>query len=348
MQPNPRLETPLPRALRRQMERVSALQAQQRAGASSNAAPTPPATVPDGGAANDTNVPEPAATPAAAAPVPSAPPAQAPAAPAADQRENDPAYWRERFRVMQGINATQRTEHGEALATRDRELTDLRARVQELEQQLAARPAGGSDKLDLSLFFKPEQIERFGEDQCEAMARAAIAAANSQAQQILDAEVKPLKERAKADDDRKVADAEAKFWKELGTLVPDFNEINADQAWLDWLTDLDDDGEQRQKRLNRHRNARNAQGVANVFKDFLKSKQPSAAPPVAAPRGASGGGGNEAPPANVAGKGYPTREEIRDYTKRSATIRNPRDPRFVTDKEKVEFEARLKLPRPGG
>ena len=45
-----------------------------------------------------------------------------------------------------------------------------------------------------------------------------------------------------------------------------------------------------------------------------------------------------------AGTGYPTQAEIKDFYKRSAT-KKPGDVGFVTDKERAEFEARLKLPR---
>lgn len=342
MQPTPSLETPMPRAVRRQMERVSARLDERAAARSAAATPTP--AQPDGAAPAITPAADPAPQPSGAAPVPNAAPAQTNPEPSADARENDPVYWRNRFRLMQGINDKLREDHASALQERDRQLGELRARVQELEQ--TARPAAGNDKIDLSLFFNPDQIERFGEDQCEAMARAAIKAAGDQAQRVIDAEVKPLKDKAKADDARKDADAETRFWDKLGELQPDFDVINVEPAWLAWLREADDDGESRQKRLDRHRAARNAQGVANVFRDYLKSKQPTAQPPVAAPRGAGGGSGGDAPPVNTAGKGYPTREEIKDFHKRAATIRNRNDPRYVTDKERAEFDARMRLSKP--
>lgn len=345
MQPtSSNLETPLPRAVRDQMKRVDARLA-DRAAARSAAAASTPAPKPDDGAPAGTPAAEPAPQPSSAAPVPNAAPAQTPPAPSADSRENDPVYWRDRFRLMQGINDKLRSDHTAALQDRDQQLGDLRERVQELEQQLAARPAG-NDKIDLTAFFNPEQIERFGEDQCETMAKVALKAASDQAQRVIDAEVKPLKEARKADKDREIQAAETAFWDRLAELQPDYDVINADPSWLQWLRDADDDGEPRQKRLDRHRAARNAQGVANVFRDYLKTKQPTLQPPVAAPRGAGGGGQAPEAPANVPGKGYPSREEIKEFHKRAATIRNPRDPRYVTDKERAEFDSRMRLPKP--
>jgi hypothetical protein len=340
MQPNVSdLDTQqLPRAVVRQMERVSE-RLRERAEARTAAGAPPPAE-PDGAPAALTND-------ADTAPQSAASPAPPLAAPAAESRENDPTYWRDRFRLMQGINDKLRQDHADAMADRDQRLGELTQRMRDMEQQAAARPAGGSDKIDLNLFFTPDQIERFGEDQCEAMAHAAVKAAGQQAQQIIDAEVKPLKDAAKDAQDRKVQDAESAFWTRLSQLVPEFDEINAEQGWLAWLRELGDDGEPRQARLDRYRSTRNAQGVATVFRDYSKTKLPANQPPVAA-RGAGNGGGGDAPTANVAGKGYPSREEIREYTKRRATIRNPRDPRYVTDKDVAEFEARLRLQRPYG
>ena len=218
--------------------------------------------------------------------------------------------------------------------------------MQELEQQLATRPADGKGKIDLTAFFTPEQIESFGEVQCEAMARAAQTAAREQAQQLIDAEVKPLKEKAKTDDANKAKQVEARFFEELERLVPNYQEIDAEDAWLTWLNGKNEDGETHQKRLSRLQKAGNATGVANVFRDFLKTKTKLPEPP-AVPKGGAGGdgGGGNTPPA-TGGKGYPSREEIRDYSKRAATVRNPRDPRFVTAQERAEFEARLRLPKP--
>ena len=67
--------------------------------------------------------------------------------------------------------------------------------------------------------------------------------------------------------------------------------------------------------------------------------------------GTPGGAGNSGEPLvhgqSVNGKGYPSPEEYREYTKNAATIRNPRDPRFVSEAKRLEMEARLKL-RHGG
>lgn len=256
---------------------------------------------------------------------------------------------------MQGVNEAQRNEHRTALAGRDQELADLRQRVQELEQ--ASSSTAQSKKLDLSLFFKPDVIEQFGEQQCEAMAQAAITAAGQQAQHIIESEVKPIKERAKADDAAKAKQREEAFWSNLDGLIAKIPEagnrtiweINEEDAWKQFLREPDADGEIRQARLSRLQNTLNAQGVANLFGEYLKKATPAPRTPPVAPGGGAGNGGDQLPQGgqSVNGKGYPTTAEFNDYTKRAATVRNPRDPRYVTDKERQEMEARLRLPRPG-
>jgi len=256
---------------------------------------------------------------------------------------------------MQGVNESLRNEHRTALAGRDQDLADLRQRVQELEQ--ASSSTAQSNKLDLSLFFKPDVIEQFGEAQCEAMAQAAIKAAGQQAQHIIETEVKPIKDRAKADDAAKAKQREDAFWSNLDGLIAKIPEagnrtiweINEEDAWKQFLREPDADGEVRQARLSRLQNTLNAQGVANLFGEYLKKATPAPRTPPVAPGGGAGNGGDQLPQGgqSVNGLGYPTTAEFNDYTKRAATVRNPRDPRYVTDKERQEMEARLRLPRPG-
>lgn len=313
-------ETRLPRAVRERITRLNTRLDAKPAGDDETpptgeappADPTPPV------------VTEPTVTPpASAAPV--------------DPRESDPAYWKQRFNVTQGMLRQQRTDFEQRDAQREQELAELREKVRSLESGKAP------EQPDLASMFTPEQIAQFGEEQCQAMATAAVTAARAQAQKLIDAEVKPLQQQRAADAKRVQSDAMQDFTEKLAELVPDYQVIDKDQAWLDWL-DEDDEatGIRRQDILHRHIAARNAQRVAGMFTAFQASRAPRPTPPVAPPRNAPGGGNTEpTPPA----KGYPTAQEIRDFGKRASTIRNPRDPRYVTDKERAEFEARLRLPR---
>lgn len=250
--------------------------------------------------------------------------------PAADPRENSPDYWRQRFNVTQGMLRAAQEQLREGNGEKDRLITELRDKVRTLE----AGSASENDKADVAMFFTPEQIERFGQDQCEAMATAAVTAARQQAQALLEAEVKPLQDRAKATQAQAKEAKETAFWEKLAELMPDWAEVNETQTFLDWLADTDENsGLQRQRILDQHRLALNAPGVAKLFRDFKKaSARPT--PPVAAARGPSGGQ-NEGNANNTPALGYPSKTETKEYYKRAALGK-------VSDKERAEFEARLK------
>ncbi|MBX3603193.1 MAG: hypothetical protein KF863_21440 [Rubrivivax sp.] len=312
-------ETRLPRAVRERIARMN----EQLAAAPAAAAPTPPAP-PDAAAEAD-------GAAAAASTDPNAPPA-APVAPppAADPRENDPAYWRQRFSVTQGMLRSFQERQAEALAAKDTEIATLRDKIRELE---ASSRTSGKGALDLSAFFSPEQIEHFGEEQCRAMASAATAAAQGEAKRLFEAEVKPIQDRNRADAQRATESRENAFWEKLAELVPDFQEVNASPSWLEWLATPDETtGLVRQDILDRHRQSLNANGVAQVFQRFKAGQAKPPAPPVAPPRGV-GPGSADTPAAPQ--KAYPSPKEIKDFYTRAAIGK-------VSDKERVEFEARLR------
>lgn len=323
----PNIDPTLPRPLRAQLKRMHEhLQARAAAGNETPPTPAPPAA-PDGAAqalaASATNDP-----PTAPAAAPAAPASPAPSA-AADPRENDPVYWRQRFKVTEGMLQRQADD----MRSRDRKIAELQEQLDTLKAQSTTTAPG---KPDLTAFFTPEQINNFGEAQCEAMAAAAITAARQQAQALIDAEVKPIRDRAKQSAEQADADAEAAFWAKLAEIEPEYEDIDARQEWLTWLAQPDDHtGMVRQDILDRHRQARNAAGVAKVFQAFKAGQKQRPTPPVAVPRGAAP---SEAPPAPAAAtaKGYPTRDEIREFYKRSATGK-------ATQAERDEFEARLRL-----
>lgn len=329
-------DTVLPRAIRRQMARVNEkLEANASAAAS---APPPQATeaaaaVTDG----DSGTGAPAQT--------SAPAAPAPAPAAADPRENDPGYWKARFKVTEGMLRRAQEDLRQAQADADQTIQELRNQLAELQARTPASPS----QVDISTIFSPEQIEQFGEEQCRVMAQAAIKAARTQADELIKQELAPIKKEREEQRRQAQQSTEQAFWTRLKELTPDWSEINGMDDWLVWLTEKDDTTKLlRQDILDAHRRGLDADGASALFEEFRRQKlgKPTKEPPVAPPRsgGENSGAGDRS--AATGGRGYPTPDEIRDYHKRAATIRNPRDPRFVTDKERKEFEARLQLPKP--
>jgi hypothetical protein len=284
--------------------------------------------------------------PAAGAAAPATEPASNPATPAepaapavvVDPRENDPAYWKQRFSVTSGLLARERDDNSTALR-------GLRQRVSELQGQLevaqASRPAGEPVAVDVKKFFTDAQIEQYGPEQCETMARAAMTAAHETAKTLVDAAVRPFKEEQQTREEDDKARVMREFKDKLFELVPDWQEIDKDQRWLDWLADDDENGVSRQGVLTEHIERQNAARAAKMFLAWKKSVAPAPAAPAApaqppiTPSGTGAGGGEG--PANAAavpGAGRPTATEIKDFYKRAALGK-------VKPEERVAFEARL-------
>lgn len=277
--------------------------------------------------------PKPAAT--------SATPAEPPAgAPAVDPRENDPAYWKQRFSVTQGMLAKERDDRRKEREAHDQRLTELQTRT-------SAAPAAEPD-IDLALFYTPAEIETYGEEQCRVMARAAMRAATATTKAQVDAEVRPLKEQREREATETAERKKQEFIDKLVELHPGYQQDDVDPRWLAWLDQLNDDGEQRQGVLNRHIATSNAAAIANMFKSWRKSIPAAPVPPVAPSGTGAAPAGDGTPPTAeaLAGLTAPSKAEVADFYKRSATKRRGQ-PGFVTDEERVQFEARLKLQHPG-
>ncbi len=257
-----------------------------------------------------------------------------PSAPAVDPRENDPAYWRQRFNVTAGVLRAERDERRAEATTFNQRLTELSEQVRTLQ----AGAAPSDDQVDVTQFFTSEQIEQFGADQCEAMARASMKSARSEAQKLIEKEVKPLREKQAQREAQTIEERKQDFGDKLTELVPDYLEIDQSDEWRAWLAQEDEaSGLVRQEILSRHTHALNAPKVGKMFGDYLKSKQPAPRPqPPVAPKGTGAGPSGEPPPQPAAGLKAPTDAEVKDFFKRAALGK-------VKDAERVEFEGRMKL-----
>jgi hypothetical protein len=311
----------LPRAIVRRSAAIQARIDAQREPKSDPADPNAPPVNPSAASA----------TPADPQPTPAQPVDPAPAA--SDPRENDPAYWRQRFNVTAGVLKAERTARQTETAGLNQRMTELQEQIRTL--QTSATPS--ESKLDAKQFFTPEQIEQFGEEQCEAMATAAMKSAQTAVQQAIEAEVKPLREQREREKAQTIEERKQVFTDKLGELVPDYAEIDTDPAWLAWLAQEDEaSGLERQGILNTHISSLNAAKVAKMFSDFLKTKAPRPAPPVVGKGNGAGPSGDAPPEPPASSLKAPTDVEVKEYFKRAALGR-------VKDAERTEFEARMKL-----
>lgn len=185
-----------------------------------------------------------------------------------DHRESDPAYWKHRFDVTQGVLRKARLDHQEQVAALTLQISNLNEQLQ--TAQVAATPA---PKIDLGEFYTPEQIEELGEEQCLANVEIIKRQVKTHLDAALTKEVKPLKD-AQENAQKAVAVArQTAFVDALAELVPDFGEIDESPEWLAWLADRNDDGIVRQKILDEHLASADAVRVANMLKTFLKTQQ---------------------------------------------------------------------------
>lgn len=304
-------ETRLPRAV---LERSRLIEERIRARGEPETDPAPdaPPAVPSAEAANPGEIEPP------------------PPAPPADPRETDPAYWKQRFKVTEGVLRREREERTAGERTLTQRITELQAQIREL--QASAPPT----EIDLGQYLTKEQLETLGEDEAKAVASVAHRAAQMAVQKVVDAQIKPLHEQQAADADSELRAARQRFVDKLIELVPDFEEVDASDGWKAWLAEDDPaTGVQRQQLLNVHVEKQNAAMVARMFDAYSATLARPPVPPVA-PNGSGAIPQGDLPPANPSALMRPTAQEVRDFYKRAALGK-------VKDQERKEFEARMKL-----
>lgn len=270
----------------------------------------------------------PPATPSAAAATP-ADPNPAPPAPPEDPRENDPAYWKQRFNVTAGVLRRERDERVAEGTRFNQQLTEMQDQIRAL--QATAPPAA----IDLTQFLQQDQIEAIGEDEATTIVQTAVKAARAEVQKAIDAEIKPLRDQRAAEQTQAVVDRKLEFKEKLDELVPGYEEIDTSDGWLEWLAQEDEaTGVQRQMLLDTHVGQLNAAKVAKMFQAY-KATTARPTPPVA-PQGNGAVPDGTPPPADASATRPPSNAEVRDYYRRAALGQ-------VKDPERKQFEARLKL-----
>lgn len=259
-------------------------------------------------------------------------PVASPVVTEADPRESDPAYWKQRFKVTEGVLKAERERAQAQIASHRQQVSELQEQIRTLQ----ASPTAPQDAIDLSAYFTPEQIEAYGEEQCMVVATAADKAAKVSAQKAIDAAVAPLRQRQVDEDADAATRARHTFISELTAALPEWQEIDAQDAWKEWLAQIDDaTGFERQAILTRHNTANNVAGVVRVFKNFLKDTKKELPQPPVAPHGTGANAQGSGTPPQPQAAFNPTPAQIKDFYSRAA--RNK-----VTDQERAQMDAWLK------
>lgn len=243
----------LPRAIQAQLEQANALLE------AANKPPEAPAPAEPAQVA----APEPAPEPAPAAPEPQATPE-----PQA-QSHPQPDPWEQRYKTLQGLF--------------NREVPSLQTKVKDLESQLQEAVArlnkAADDKAKPAELDKPaadpRDVENFGSDLVEMVQRVAQRMLGAAATELqtkatsLEQRLAQLEQALKGTTQTVAVTAEQAFFDRLTKLVPEWEAINANQAFLAWLAEVDPMlGQPRQSALDAAQQTLNADRAAAVFKTF--------------------------------------------------------------------------------
>jgi hypothetical protein len=165
-------------------------------------------------------------------------------------RDEDAAYWRHRFQVLQGKYNSEIA----ALREENQKLKDQASKPIESKAQDVASAIEGLSEQD---------IEDFGPELIELIKK--VSGQSNREVEAVKQELNQIKEANRQD-------AEARFWTDLERLAPKFREINADPKFHAFLAEFDSQtGEQRQQKLIKAQQMFDAYSVAQLFNTFTKN-----------------------------------------------------------------------------
>lgn len=206
-------------------------------------------------------------------------PAQAPQPPApAPTQEVD---WAHKFKTLQGIFNAE-------VPKLQQQNKELNARLQEAierMEKLAQQPKPQEAQQPLSL--DPKDVDNFGQDLVEMVQRQTQAVLGRVAGKMdavvadFEKRISQMEQALKGTTQAVASTAEEVFFSKLSTLVPDWEQVNANEQFLAWLAETDPVyGQPRQAALTAAQNAMDVNRVANVFKAFkaLLPQQPKVDP----------------------------------------------------------------------
>lgn len=273
-------------------------------------------------------------------PEPSTEPVAAPEPQAVEEPQAQPQQqtdvWEHKYKTLQGLF--------------NREVPTLQTKVKDLETQLQDAVArlnkAADDKAKPAEPEKPvvdpKDVDNFGSDLVEMVQRVTEgvlrrAAGELQAKAAqLEQRVAQMEQVLKGTTQTVAVTAEQAFFDRLAKLVPDWETVNANQAFLAWLAEIDPIlGQPRQAALDAAQQTLNADRAAAVFKAFT-GNQPVAPKPNNLDKQVSPKGAATAAPAPTAQPVIYTEKQIVDFyhAKRRGEYRG-------RDQEVAQIEAEI-------
>lgn len=209
-----------------------------------------------------------------------APPAVA-TPPQQTQQPSVPDAWEQKYRSLKGIFDQKVPELQAQVATQSSQVTALTEQVRTLTEVLKHK-AAEPDKPQKPA-NDPRDVEQFGGDLVDMVQRYAgqilnhVDAKFAGAVQHLEGRVERLEASVNGVKEDSAATRESQFYAMLKQLVPDYEEVNRSDFWLNWLGQVDGVyGVARQAALDAAVNRKDAPRVAAIFNEFKAVAGPSA------------------------------------------------------------------------
>lgn len=183
-------------------------------------------------------------------------------------KQSDDDTWERKYKTLQGMYNADVPRLRNEVADLKTQLSTAITKLEAASQQTKADP--------VERLVTDKDVEDFGGDLVDLIKRQATEIAQAEVKRLQE-ENAQLREELTGVSERQGDIARQNYFSDLGRIVPDYEEINTDQRFLDWLSEVDPlSGFQRQEYLT---NAFNTYDVArtatlfNTFKELTGSTQ---------------------------------------------------------------------------
>ena len=200
-------------------------------------------------------------------------PEAAPVAPPAPQPKDD--VWEARYKSLQGLFNKEVPELQHKVKTLQSNLDEAISRLNRASEQQESRPAQQPTA-------DPKDVDNFGQDLVDMVSRVSAQSIGQLSKVFegkvaqFESQIAALEQSLKGATQQVAMTAEQSFFDRVTKLVPNWEEVNTQPAFIAWLNEVDPVyGVARQAALQRAQDGLNADHAAAVFKAFL-GPQPTA------------------------------------------------------------------------
>lgn len=207
---------------------------------------------------------------------------QAAETPAPEQRTQDDV-WERKYKTLQGLFNAEVPKLQRQNQEMSAKLQDAIQRVEKLAEAKQAPPEASA--------VDPRDADTFGADLVEMVQRQVRSVIGTMAGKMdevvgkFEVRLGQVEQALNGTNETVAVTAEGLFYSALAESVPDWEQINAEDGWLEWLSEVDPVyGQPRQTALTAAQNSLDAKRVSAVFKAYKATKsKPVEAPKTTSP-----------------------------------------------------------------